>query len=1259
MNDVITVFDNPFIFLFEDVTEEDLQKAKDELTSAKKEWRKKRNMGHVSAEEYDRKDPEWYRNHSAYEIADNLREAEKCYESVLSKYKPRTYEPVKYKPRTYEPAKYNNQVKDIKSRERSESIDKMKDDAVKKKDGIISRILGMKDGMKKESSIQGDAVLTFEFANLFLTASNDYDMILALESDGYSFGENKELLFSLMERVLMESGEYFIEAESIENINAQLYEEAALSSKIRNKLDDSEFGLPEDRSYPLIDEKHVRSAIQYFNKCEKSKQKLLAKNILNAMKKFDMLDKVKVSESNEFYKYYKERERYMKENFDLRPFPRLGGAMEEFSVGAMIPQIPLTGSTLDKSPDCNVSMYDKVEILDELSEDPREIGKFDFEESVLESLENELDFYTLESVVFESEKIDNIIETIKQKFKELIQKLNDALTRYLSNGEEQKVEEDLKDIQERYPKILKDHPELANIDLSDHFHDTSLSVRDTARYERETNALIDKYIKTNMSDEKFNREFDKIRKRFVSERKQVFTYNVKTSGEPTGKIILRGVLNALPTIINLTVGAVLIKEARGFVEDISKKFETGAIKSVLEKGGDLGKKATEAVKVATTVSKDLVEEAKNNEKIKKTVKRAMREAKGMKKFYGDIGKKIVKTVTKESTDTYINESQTDIDLMVSLALVSVAVTSLAIPAGGKYLINKNKLNKITKYFEKTDEKFIPYSKLKKERRKLRHDVTAEDSARYKDAFYSGKKINSLKTKLLNINSAVLLSYNNNPIFVYGIDYDKQDHYNDTFFYNMIDRSFSKYELYYVACICLTEGIGVSQAYHWIEDTYDDIQNEMKKESADDLYMEASLPFVKKNIVFDSELKKIVDKLKEFTSTSEVSSEKLISKGMNFKRTVCTLKLKQSEDGKINPKVISAIKSLGFKEIEDEGIKSIYEKEVKGILITLTYDEVMDKIKITYENTIQNVHESSDNVYMESVNYDMYSMILADEYQKIQKDIDKANISTPRKTHARIVLDENYKKSQDFFIRMKSDKGLKTKFDRFIDRNGKLSKEQISDLFNSALLISDKELRDLKYKEARKKRSDEKSKTEFWSNANRTLENIVSLATTLGILGYAANALFNESSNNYVSEAAEIDDDMKSILETLHRKGYRTKYSCAGHTKTRIKEDGFRDGVYNGKLYSTARIVFATSYKNIDTAPKGWCRRDLENGRSSIYVKPKSYMPKDGNPDEAFLKWKSEYMASLKTWVEELPDSDNYTEESTIEDIERDIFDDLI
>lgn len=83
------------------------------------------------------------------------------------------------------------------------------------------------------------------------------------------------------------------------NIFDQFLMEAELSTKERNELDDSQFGLPEDRKYPLTDAAHVKSAISYFHKCPGGKKKKLAARIRRAAKKYN----VTIGEDAEVNKY--------------------------------------------------------------------------------------------------------------------------------------------------------------------------------------------------------------------------------------------------------------------------------------------------------------------------------------------------------------------------------------------------------------------------------------------------------------------------------------------------------------------------------------------------------------------------------------------------------------------------------------------------------------------------------------------------------------------------------------------------------------------------------------------------------------------------------------------------------------------------------------------------------------------------------------------------------------------------------------------
>ena len=61
-----------------------------------------------------------------------------------------------------------------------------------------------------------------------------------------------------------------------------------LNAKQRQALPDNIFGIPEDRSYPMPDVKHVKSAITFFHKAPENKKKELAKNIARRVKELNI-----------------------------------------------------------------------------------------------------------------------------------------------------------------------------------------------------------------------------------------------------------------------------------------------------------------------------------------------------------------------------------------------------------------------------------------------------------------------------------------------------------------------------------------------------------------------------------------------------------------------------------------------------------------------------------------------------------------------------------------------------------------------------------------------------------------------------------------------------------------------------------------------------------------------------------------------------------------------------------------------------------
>lgn len=140
-----------------------------------------------------------------------------------------------------------------------------------------------KDGNPNSPGVDGNPAPSFES---FITAC---EQLKTSETPGVvMIPENMS-----MESYAMELGMGVIAAKAME---------ADLTAAERRALKDSDFGLPEQRKWPIHDENHVRSAITNFHWCPQENQRELAKNILKAIRKMGLSD-MEISEANPFSKY--------------------------------------------------------------------------------------------------------------------------------------------------------------------------------------------------------------------------------------------------------------------------------------------------------------------------------------------------------------------------------------------------------------------------------------------------------------------------------------------------------------------------------------------------------------------------------------------------------------------------------------------------------------------------------------------------------------------------------------------------------------------------------------------------------------------------------------------------------------------------------------------------------------------------------------------------------------------------------------------
>lgn len=83
----------------------------------------------------------------------------------------------------------------------------------------------------------------------------------------------------------------------------------------KDKDTDPEFGLPEEKKFPLFDKAHVESAIKFFNYVDEKNEKMLADKIIEKMKNYNIPFDM-VGENNKLKKYIPEKEKVVEESFN-------------------------------------------------------------------------------------------------------------------------------------------------------------------------------------------------------------------------------------------------------------------------------------------------------------------------------------------------------------------------------------------------------------------------------------------------------------------------------------------------------------------------------------------------------------------------------------------------------------------------------------------------------------------------------------------------------------------------------------------------------------------------------------------------------------------------------------------------------------------------------------------------------------------------------------------------------------------------------
>ena len=128
----------------------------------------------------------------------------------------------------------------------------------------------------------------------FIKAIKDYELVKVADVDIYKLDSNYDDFKYSVKNIKID--------KSVEELKESAITESTLKTKDRNRLDDSEFGLPELRKYPLNDREHVLAAIRFFNRCPYGYEEELARRIKRKMKEFKISSSI-VGHKNNLTRY--------------------------------------------------------------------------------------------------------------------------------------------------------------------------------------------------------------------------------------------------------------------------------------------------------------------------------------------------------------------------------------------------------------------------------------------------------------------------------------------------------------------------------------------------------------------------------------------------------------------------------------------------------------------------------------------------------------------------------------------------------------------------------------------------------------------------------------------------------------------------------------------------------------------------------------------------------------------------------------------
>ena len=366
---------------------------------------------------------------------------------------------------------------------------------------------------------------------------------------------------------------------------------------------------------------------------------------------------------------------------------------------------------------------------------------------------------------------------------------------------------------------------------------------------------------------------------------------------------------------------------------------------------------------------------------------------------------------------------------------------------------------------------------------------------------------------------------------------------------------------------------------------------------------------KNNIAFDSVSRKLFNNLGSLLRMPNPNDpSESFKSSLNMQKNCYRWTFNDSTDPKINDTISAKILQTGFRPVKNNGKIVSYNMEKKPITIAVEFNDINGGIGVEYTSDATTESTSIDS------GATFYTPVMSLEADNRLKD-DLIAICESATTDSYMETSRASIENHSMLERLE---------------NIKFGWGDDATIINACDTLM-----------AAMESSNDSVSEDDINTALSTIKDVVLIETACEAVLDAAEFTAE------ITEAAskeDIDPEIKPIIELLNRLGYKTKYSSAGYREERSKDDRDKNGVYYGKLYTTARITFDGNYK-FDQLPKGWYQ-NFNSDKTGIYVKPFTYNEKDGSPDKAFAKWKEEYIDALRDWAENLKEAkDSKVEES--------------